>query len=76
MMARDTIWQLNRVTPCYPPYYSDLAPTDYHLLRSLDNHLCGKSKANEADLRQALTGFFASKTLDFYYQGTAQLEAH
>ncbi|XP_076063419.1 histone-lysine N-methyltransferase SETMAR-like [Oratosquilla oratoria] len=35
-----------------------------------------KSFTNEADLRQALTEFFASKTPEFYRKGIEQLETH
>ena len=73
-VARDTIQRLRWETLCHPPYSPDLAPTDYHLFHSLDNHLRGKSFTCEADLRQALTDFFASKTPEFYRQGIAQLE--
>ena len=73
-LARDTIQRLRWETLCHPPYSPDLAPTDYHLFHSLDNHLRGKSFTSEADLRQALTDFFASKTPEFYPKGIAQLE--
>ena len=73
-LARDTIQRLRWETLCHPPYSPDLAPTDYHLFHSLDNHLRGKSFTSEADLRQALTDFFASKTPEFYRKGIAQLE--
>lgn len=73
-VARETIRRLGWETLCHPPYSPDLAPSDYHLFHSLDNHLRGKSFTNEADLRQALTDFFASKTPEFYRKGIAQLE--
>ena len=68
-VVRDTIQQLGWETLCHPPYSPDLAPTDYHLFHSLDNHLCGKSFTNETDLHQGLTNFFASKTSEFYHKG-------
>ncbi|GFT41604.1 histone-lysine N-methyltransferase SETMAR [Trichonephila clavipes] len=46
-----------------------LVPSDYHLFHYLDNHLRGKSFTNEADVRQALTDFFASHTPEFYPTG-------
>ncbi|GFY71818.1 histone-lysine N-methyltransferase SETMAR [Trichonephila inaurata madagascariensis] len=48
--------------------------TYYHLFHSLDNHLRGKSFTNEADVRQALTDFFASPNPEFYRKGIEQLE--
>ncbi|XP_076053689.1 histone-lysine N-methyltransferase SETMAR-like [Oratosquilla oratoria] len=73
-VVRDTIQQLGWETLCHPPYSPALAPSDYHLFHSQDNHLRGKSFTNEADLRQALTDFFASKTPEFYRKGIEQLE--
>ena len=71
-VVQDTIQQLGWETLCHPPYSPDLVPSDYHLFHSLDNHLRGKSFTNEANLRQALTDFFASKTPDFYCKGIEQ----
>ncbi|GFU31201.1 histone-lysine N-methyltransferase SETMAR [Trichonephila clavipes] len=51
-----------------------LAPLDYHLFHSLNNYLSGKSFTNEADVRKALTDFFASHTPEFYLEGIEQLE--
>ncbi|GFW04303.1 histone-lysine N-methyltransferase SETMAR [Trichonephila clavipes] len=45
----------------HPPYSPDLAPSDNHLYHSLDNHHRGKFFINKADVRQALTDFFASR---------------
>ncbi|XP_035232477.1 histone-lysine N-methyltransferase SETMAR-like [Stegodyphus dumicola] len=71
--ARDSIQRLCWETLPHPPYSPDFAPTDYHLFHSLDNHLCGKLFNNRLDLDKALTNFFASKTPEFYCDGTAQL---
>jgi [histone H3]-lysine36 N-dimethyltransferase SETMAR len=73
-VARDTIQRLGWETLCHPPYSPDLAPSDYHLFHSLDNHLRGKSFPNEEAVRQALTTFFASQPPEFYRTGIAQLE--
>lgn len=67
-VARITIRRLGWEPLHHPSYSLDLAPTDYRLF------LRGKSFANEADLQQSLTDFFASKTADFYQQGIAQLK--
>ena len=73
-VVRNTIQRHDWETLCHPPYSPDLAPSDYHLFHSLDNHLRGKSFTNEADLRQELTNFFASKSPEVYCKGIAQLE--
>lgn len=66
-MTRDTIGRLGLETLCFPRYSPGLAPTDYRLR--------GKSFANETELRQTLTDFFAFKTPDSYRKGISQLEA-
>src|SRR5215813_10583479 len=60
-VTMNTIQRFGWEALCHPPYSPDLAPSDYHLFHSLDNHLRGKSFTNEADLRQVLMNFFASK---------------
>lgn len=57
----------------HPPYSPDIAPSDYHLFRSLQNYLTGK-KFNSADeLKDAVSNFFASKSNTFYKQGIGML---
>lgn len=45
----------------HPPYSPDLAPTDYHLFRSLQNSMDGKQFENEQDIKNHLDQFFDSK---------------
>ncbi|GFY68332.1 histone-lysine N-methyltransferase SETMAR [Trichonephila inaurata madagascariensis] len=73
-VARNTIQRLVWETLCHLPYSPDLSPSNYHLFRSLENHIRGKSFTNEAEVRQALTDFFASHTPEFYSKGIEQLE--
>jgi len=51
--TRETLQQLGWESLCHAPYSPDLAPTDYNLFHSVDNHLCGRSFTNEGDLRSA-----------------------
>jgi len=53
----------------HPPYSPDLAPTDYHLFRSLQNHLDGKSFNSQEDVQTAVTLFFDSKSEEFFRRG-------
>ncbi len=48
---RDQLLKLGWVTVSHPPYSPDLAPMDYHLYRSLSNHLFEKNFDDENDLK-------------------------
>ena len=56
-----------------PPYSPDLAPSDYHLFRSLSNYLRGKNFENEEVLKIELQKFFGSKPQEFYAKGIHDL---
>jgi len=57
----------------HPPYSPDLAPSDYHLFRSLRNHLCDKQYENFDEIQSDLTAFFESRPDSFYKLGIEQL---
>lgn len=57
----------------HPPYSPDLAPSDYHLFRSLQNSLNGKSFADQTAVKTYLDQFFASKSQTFYESGIMKL---
>lgn len=57
----------------HPPYSPDLAPTDYHLFRSLSNSLRGKEFQEETDIIEYLSDFFDSQPKDFYRRGIHSL---
>lgn len=57
----------------HPAYSPDLAPTDYHLFRSLSHYLANKQFNNESHLKQELDAFFNHKSLDFYRNGILSL---
>ncbi|KZC08477.1 Histone-lysine N-methyltransferase SETMAR [Dufourea novaeangliae] len=50
----------------HPPYSPDMAPSDYHLFRSMQNSWNGKTFTNDDDLKSHLVQFFADKDQKFY----------
>jgi histone-lysine N-methyltransferase SETMAR len=57
----------------HPPYSPDLAPSDFHLFRSLEQFLRGKEFRNIGEVRRALQEFFDSKNAEFYRRGIFKL---
>ena len=72
-LTRAKLVELGWVTLNHPPYFPDLAPTDYHLFRSLSHHLNGKVYDDEEELEFDLANFFAEKPLNFYERGIISL---
>ena len=71
--TRQKLLDLGWITVAHPPYSPDLAPTDYHLFRSLSNHLRDKKFDDENDVRIELVNFFGQKSQDFYERGILSL---
>ena len=57
----------------HPPYSPDIAPSHYHLFRSLQHFLSGKRFEEIDAISTALSEFFASKPASFYEQGINDL---
>ena len=53
----------------HPPYSPDIAPSDYHLFRSLEHFLRGKQFTEVEQVKTAVEEFFASKDQAFYKRG-------
>jgi histone-lysine N-methyltransferase SETMAR len=49
----------------HPQYSPDLAPSDYHLLRSLQNHLNNKKFERFKEVNDAILVYFESKPRKF-----------
>ncbi|KOC58688.1 Histone-lysine N-methyltransferase SETMAR, partial [Habropoda laboriosa] len=57
----------------HPPYSPDLAPSDYHLFRSLEHTLRGKKFTNVGEVKTHFEKFFNEKSKDFFKKGIEQL---
>jgi [histone H3]-lysine36 N-dimethyltransferase SETMAR len=65
--------ELGWTTLVHPPYSPDLAPSDYHLFRSLNNHLMEKRFDDQTALESELASFFDSQPRAFYEKGIMSL---
>ena len=59
----------------HPPYSPDIAPSDFHLFRSLQHFLSGIFFSNLDDIQNAISGYFAQKPADFYRLGIENLHS-
>ena len=57
----------------HPAYSPDIAPSDYHLFRSLRHFLNGKIFADRDEIKSALDSFFAEKSTSFFMDGIKSL---
>ncbi|CAF4859297.1 unnamed protein product [Pieris macdunnoughi] len=57
----------------HPPYSPDLAPTDYHFFRNLDNFLQGKKFNCDGAVQIAFTDFINSRPTGFFSKGINEL---
>jgi len=55
------------------PYSPDIAPSDFHLFRSLQNSLIGKNFTSLEDCKKHLEEFFAYKTRKFWEDAVFKL---
>ncbi len=69
----EIIEQLGWERLIHPPYSPDVAPSDYHLFRSLQHSLAGKRFYEVDDVKKHLTTYFAGKSTEFYKQGIGKL---
>ena len=57
----------------HPAYSPDIAPTDYHFFKHLDNFLTGKIFDNQEALQEGFMDLIASTTPSFYRTGIESL---
>jgi hypothetical protein len=72
-MTKAAIQELDWEILPHSPYFPDLAPSDYHLFRSLANNLRGVSFNDDAELQNWLDEFFVAKPVDFFKRGFENL---
>ena len=73
LMTRQKLLQLGWEVPTHPPYSPDIAPSDFHLFRSLQNSLNGKNFNSLEDCKRHLEQFFAQKDKKFWEDGIMKL---
>ena len=73
--TREKLLQLGWETLPHPPYSPDLAPSDYHLFRSLQNFLQGKTFGSTDEVQNAVREYLSLKNPDFYHKGIFALPA-
>jgi hypothetical protein len=71
-MTKAAIQELDWEILLHPPYSPDIAPSDYHLFRSVSNNLRGVS-FNDAELQNWFDDFFTAKPADFFKRGIENL---
>lgn len=72
-MTLDKLKQLKWEILLHPPYSPDIAPSDYHLFRSLQNDLNGKNFDSVEAIKNHITAFFDAKPRDFFKRGIHKL---
>uniref|UniRef100_A0A0K0F2C8 Histone-lysine N-methyltransferase SETMAR n=1 Tax=Strongyloides venezuelensis TaxID=75913 RepID=A0A0K0F2C8_STRVS len=75
-VSKTTLQKLNDLkyeTLRHPPYSPDLAPTDFHFFKNLDQFLKDKVFKNEESIKIAFEEFIASREARFYANGTNKL---
>ena len=73
LVTRKKLLELGWEVILHPPHSPDLATSDYHFFRSLQNHLNGKIFDSNEAIKNELIQFFASKNQTFYESGIMKL---
>jgi len=73
LMIRNKLTSLGWDVLRHPPYGPDLAPSDNHFFRALQNSLDGKKLADRDATENYLAKFFDNKPQKFYNDGIMKL---
>lgn len=71
--TQELIFSLGWEVLQHAAYSPDLAPSDYHLFRSMQSHLADQRFSKIEDVRKWLDDYFASKPHSFYREGIHDL---
>jgi histone-lysine N-methyltransferase SETMAR len=72
-LVKDTLKELNWDQIPHPPYSPDIAPSDYHLFRSMAHGLSEQRFTNYSEVKNWLEEWIASKPTKFFYDGIHNL---
>ena len=67
--VKETLELLNWEVLPHPPYSPDIAPSDYHLFRSMQSALSGERFSSYEEIKKWVDEWIASKEPDFFYRG-------
>ena len=73
IMTQQKIEELGWIVLPHAPYSPDLAPSDYHLFRSMEHSLRKIQFTNIQHVREWVSDFFDSKSVEFYNTGIRNL---
>ena len=73
LTTREKLRDLGWEVLMHPPYSPDIAPSDYHLFRSLQNYLNGVKLNSVDDCKTVLATFFDQKPQKFFEDGIMAL---
>lgn len=72
-MTQSKIEELGWKVLPHAPYSPDLAPTDYHLFRSMQHKLRNEQFKNVEEVKKWVEDYFASQPAEFFHSGITKL---
>ena len=72
-IVKDRLLQLEWEVLPHPAYSPDIAPSDYHLFRSIQHGLADTRYRNAEEVRKKLDDWIAAKPTSFFRHGIAML---
>jgi len=68
-VVKETLEALNWDVLSHPPYSPDIAPSDYHLFRSMTHGLSSQHFNSYEDIKKWIDSWIASKDESFFRHG-------